>query len=132
MLVVDASVCVSMLLSGSEAPLVMDNELVAPPLLWSETVSALRELASRGVIAPAVEEAAIGALDRLAVERRAPAQLYTETWRVARELGWAKTYDAEYVALARLLGARLLTRDARLRRGARRLVRAVGPDEVAA
>jgi predicted nucleic acid-binding protein len=44
-----------------------------------------------------------------------------EAWRVADELGWAKTYDAEYIALAQLLRCRLVTRDERLRRGTERL-----------
>jgi integrase len=38
-----------------------------------------------------------------------------------REFGWAKTYGANYVALARLLDCRLVTLDARLRRGTARL-----------
>ena len=40
---------------------------------------------------------------------------------MADELGWARTYDAEYVALARLLDCRVVTADERLRRGADRL-----------
>ena len=45
----------------------------------------------------------------------------SKAWRVSDELGWAKTYDAEDVALARLLDCRVVTADARLRRGADRL-----------
>ena len=36
-------------------------------------------------------------------------------------LGWAKTYDAEYLALAALNGCRVVTVDGRLRRAADRL-----------
>jgi hypothetical protein len=42
-------------------------------------------------------------------------------WKLAEEFGWAKTYDAEYVALAKLNNCRLVTVDGRLRRGANRL-----------
>ena len=43
---------------------------------------------------------------------------------------WAKTYDAEYLALARLLRCRLLTLDGRLRRRAASVVEIVGPTEL--
>jgi hypothetical protein len=49
---------------------------------------------------------------------------------VADALGWAKTCDAEYVDLARLLRCRLVSIDARLPRGASRLVRVIGPGEL--
>jgi len=74
------------------------------------------------------------AFDRLltaAITRRADESLYVEARDVARVLGWKKTYDADYVALARKLDANLLSRDERLRRSAGRLVTVVGPDEVA-
>ena len=48
-------------------------------------------------------------------------------------LGWAKTYDAEYVALAQILDIPILTRDRRLARGgASRFVRLLGPMDLMA
>ena len=44
-------------------------------------------------------------------------------------VGWAKTYGAEYVALARLLGCTLFTSDERLRRGGAPVVDVVSPAE---
>lgn len=49
---------------------------------------------------------------------------------MADEFGWAKTYDAEYVALALLLKCRLVTVDARLRRATERLGITIGPTEL--
>ena len=43
------------------------------------------------------------------VELHLEAELGVEARRVASELGWAKTYDAEYVALAQMLGCQLVT-----------------------
>jgi len=46
---------------------------------------------------------------------------------LARSLGWAKTYDAEYIAVAQALACPLLTIDARLARGAGHVVEILGP-----
>ena len=45
-------------------------------------------------------------------------------------MGWAKTYDAEYLALAELLDCRFVTLDARLHRGAARLGFVLSPTEL--
>jgi predicted nucleic acid-binding protein len=57
---------------------------------------------------------ALEALESSPVKPRGHPRLGAEAWRLADELGWAKTYDAEYLALALLLEARLVTEDARL------------------
>lgn len=65
-----------------------------------------------------------------AIGERNPDGLGGEAWRIAEELGWAQTYGAEYVALAALLGCRLVTLDGRLRRGADRLGFVLTPTEL--
>lgn len=80
---------------------------------------------------PDVEANGIRArLTGLPIERRMPEDLHERAWSVAARLGWAKTYDAEYVALAEYAAITLLTLDARLRRGARRLVEVLGPTDL--
>lgn len=64
------------------------------------------------------------------VEIREPDGLTWAAWEVADELGWAKTYDAHYVALARLLGCKLVSVDERLLRGIARLGIALRPREL--
>lgn len=129
-LVVDASVAVYAALTDDGFDRLRAVDLVAPPLLWSEALSTLREHLWRGDISREQAEASRSSLLDAPIRRRAPRALYTEAWRIASELGWAKTYDAEYVALARLLGCRLLTLDGRLRRGAARLADVIGPTEL--
>ncbi len=129
MLVVDATVALAAA-SADNGLDYFDDELVAPPLMWSESRSVLHEMAWRGEIHPEDAIATCVRLERSRIGRRAPAKLGAEAWDLANELGWAKTYDAEYVALAGLLKCRLVTLDARLRRGAVRLGYVVGPDEV--
>jgi hypothetical protein len=58
-------------------------------------------------------------------------RLADEAWMVADRCGFAKVYDAATVALARVLGARLVTLDGRLARSpAARLATIVGPTDL--
>jgi predicted nucleic acid-binding protein len=67
---------------------------------------------------------------KLGITERRPDDLTSTAWQISHEFGWAKTYDAEYVALAKILGCRLVTFDGRLRRGADRLGFVVTPTEL--
>jgi len=49
---------------------------------------------------------------------------------IADRLGWTKTYDAEYLALARILKCRLLTTDSKLKSAASRIVAIIGPGDL--
>lgn len=130
MLVIDASVALSAALTRDGFQRLSGHELVAPPLLWSEVISTLHEHAWRQDISSEQARISLDTFRAAPIRRRAPRRLSREAWWVAEELGWAKTYDAEYVALARIAGCRLLTRDDRLRRGAVRVVDCIGPAEL--
>lgn len=130
MLVIDASAALHAAASVEGFARLQGLEPVAPPLMWSEAISVLHEAVWRGAASRELTWETRARLLSAPIGLRAPAQLLHEAWRIAEELGWAKTYDAEYVALARLLECRLLTADARLRRGARDLVAVIGPTEL--
>ncbi len=135
MLACDASLAVELLLDrvGEDGLAVLgEQELVAPPLLWSEVPSVLHELAFRGEISGGLSERALKRLlqQTVKISERRPPGLVMRAWQMAGELGWSKTYDAEYLALADLGGCRLLTLDMRLRRGADRLGSVLTPGEL--
>lgn len=130
MLAIDASVAVDLCLSPTGFDGLSGEDLVAPSLIRSESLSALHEMRWRGEIPDDMAELGLARRKEMPVRIEAPAELSDEAWRIAEEFGWAKTYDAEYVALARLLGCRLVTADARLRRGADRLGFVVTPTEL--
>lgn len=130
MLVVDASVAFSAARVDNGFARLRDAELMAPNLMWSEARSVLHDVMWRGELQ---ESDALAAFERLESAPITPVghpRLGRETWRIADELGWARTYDAEYIALASILGCRLVTLDGRLWRGARRLGFVVSPAEL--
>ena len=130
MLVLDASAALEACASPDGFRAFGGEELVAPPLLWSEARSVLHEAVWRGRWTAAQ---ALATLDRLEAGRiavRSHRRLSREAWRIADEFGWAKTSDAEYVALALLLRCRLVTLDGALQRAVARLGIVVGPTEL--
>jgi predicted nucleic acid-binding protein len=129
-LVVDASVAIA----ASHSPIgfarFKQHDLVAPQLLLVEASSVLHEMAWRDEI---TRERAQTVRDRVLaapISIRSPAKLVKSAWDLADEMGWAKTYDAQYVALARLLDCKLVTLDERLIRGIERLGLAMRPRDL--
>jgi indolepyruvate ferredoxin oxidoreductase alpha subunit len=128
-LVIDTSAALAACLSDG-FPHYRSERLVAPPLLWSELPSALHEAMWRGEVTTANASRTVERFERAPIRRRSHPRLVREAWRLADEFGWAKTDDAEFVALARLLRCRLVTLDERLVRATERLGFVIGPAEV--
>lgn len=130
MLVVDASVALRACGRDDGFRELRETHLIAPPLMWSEARSALHEATSRGELASADAEDALNRLEHCPVQVDSPPELGPHAWALADKLGWAKTYDAEYIALAALRTCRVVTLDGRLLRGAARLGLTVAPGEL--
>ena len=129
LLVLDSSVVLHACIAG-ELRLVADWRLLAPPLLWSEVTSALHEAQWRQDLTAPEASRARETFRTFPLHRDDPSDLRATAWDIADELGLAKTYDAEFLALARIRGCLLVTADARLRRAASRLGYVVDPVEV--
>ncbi|HTW42788.1 MAG TPA: type II toxin-antitoxin system VapC family toxin [Solirubrobacteraceae bacterium] len=130
MLVVDASVAVAACHTPVGFASLRGHELVAPQLMLIEASSVLHEMAWREEITKPRAKTMLGRLLKAPVKIRRPAGLIESAWRVADELGWAKTYDAQYVALAQILDCQLVSVDERLLRGVARLGIAIRPREL--
>lgn len=129
-LVIDASACLEICLSASGFDLFAGHRLVAPPLMRSEVLSALRSLDWRRTVSAELIQAALLRVANLPVELATGPDHVNRAWAIAARLGWAKTYDAEYLALAEALDIPLLTLDGRLQRGAAGIVRTLTPTEI--
>ncbi len=91
-----------------------EDEVVGPPLLYVETLSVIRRLASRGILS---EEEATGLVAEfldLNIPTPTPPGLYLRAYEMAARYGLSRVYDACYLALAELLSCNLLTLDQRL------------------
>jgi predicted nucleic acid-binding protein len=119
--VVDASVVVAALVDDGSAgewsagALRGRRSVAAPQLLAFEVANVLRRLATAGRLVDEVASLAHQDLLRLDLVLWPYLPLAEEAWRAR---GSVSVYDASYVALARLLGAPLLTLDERLARTA--------------
>jgi len=118
--VVDSSAVLHLASAGIEVP--AEHKLLAPTLLRSQTLSALHEAVQRGEILAGV------ALDRLARVGRMPIRLLGDAvlrrraWELADRLGWASTFNAEYVALTQLQADAFVTLDMELARSVEGIV----------
>lgn len=114
--VVDAGAVLHLASAGLE---VSDrHELLAPTLLRSQTLSALHEAVHRGELPADVAHERLARIGRMRIRLLGDAVLRRRAWELADKLGWASTYDAEYLALTQLQGDAFLTMDPDLRRRA--------------
>jgi predicted nucleic acid-binding protein len=99
-----------------------EHELLAPTLLRSQTLSALHEAVHRGEIGADEARLRLQRIGRKKIRLLGDAVLRRRAWEIADQLGWADTYDAEYVALTLLQGDAFVTMDAELARSVQGVV----------
>ena len=112
--VVDCGVVLHLASEGIEVP--AKHKLLAPTLLRSQTLSALHEAVHRGELPPDVAHERLARIRALPIRLLGDAVLRRRAWDLAEQLGWAETYDAEYVALTQLQADAFVTLDADLAR----------------
>ena len=86
-----------------------EHELLAPTLLRSQTLSVLHEAVHRREIPADVALERLERIWAMPIRLLGDAVLRRKAWKLADELGWAETYDAEYVALTQLQADALVT-----------------------
>lgn len=118
--VVDASAVLQ--LAGAGIEVSAEHELLAPTLLRSQTLSALHEAVQRGELPAEVARDRLARVGRMPIRLLGDAVLRRRAWEVADRLGWASTYDAEYVALTLLQADAFVTLDGELARSVEGIV----------
>jgi predicted nucleic acid-binding protein len=124
--VVDTSVVLHLVAEEIAVP--KKHQLLAPTLLRSEVLSALHEAVHRGEVSADVARDRLARFNRMPIRLLGDAVLRRWAWEVADRLGWASTYDAEYVALTQLQAEAFITMDAKLARSVKALVTTASVD----
>jgi predicted nucleic acid-binding protein len=101
-------------LAAEELEVADEHELLAPTLLRSQTLSALHEAVQRSELPADVARERLARIGRMPIRLLGDAVLRRRAWELADQLGWASTYDAEYVALTQLQADAFVTLDAEL------------------
>jgi predicted nucleic acid-binding protein len=126
--VVDASAVLH--LASAKVDVAGGHKLLAPTLLRSQTLSALHEAVQRGEIPADVARARLARIGRMPIRLLGDGVLRRRAWDVADRLGWASTYQAEYVALTLLQADAFITLDAELARTLEGIVATASIDEL--
>jgi indolepyruvate ferredoxin oxidoreductase alpha subunit len=98
-------------IAAGEVDVAAEHTLLAPTLVRSQALSALYEAARRGEISSAQGLERVTRINSLKVRFLGDKVLQRTAWRVADQLGWENTYEAEFVALTQLQADSFVTSD---------------------
>jgi predicted nucleic acid-binding protein len=118
--VVDAGAVLHLASAGVEVS--GAHELLAPTLLRSQTLSVLHAAVQLGELPADLARDHLSRIGRMKIRLLGDAVLRRRAWDLADQLGWASTYDAEYVALTQLQADAFVTLDAKLARSVEGIV----------
>jgi predicted nucleic acid-binding protein len=99
---------------AGEVEVAAGHKLVAPTLVRSQALAALYESARRGEISAAEGIERVTRINSLKIRFLGDKVLQRTAWRVADQLGWETTFDAEFVALTQLQADVFVTSDGEL------------------
>lgn len=97
-------------------------------MLRSQLLAALYQAVGRGELTKQDASRRLDHVRGLWIRLLGDRVLQNTAWKVADQLGWPDTYDAEYVALTQLQGDALVTLDERLAAAVKDLVTVAAVD----
>lgn len=107
-----------------------DHQLVAPTLIRSQMLSSLYRQVRLGELDRAEADARMDHFRSMRPRLLGDRVLQRVAWRIAEQLGWDDTLDAEYVALTQLQADSLVTLDDNLATAVGDLVVVASIDEL--
>ena len=113
---------VALRLAKNQAEIRDEHQILAPTLVRSQVLSLLFQAVRRGEMTKKDADQQLNYLRGLRIRLLGDRVLQNVAWKVADQLGWADTFDAEYVALTQLQADALITLDDRLAHAVKGLV----------
>jgi predicted nucleic acid-binding protein len=118
--VIGPDVAVRLAQNGASVP--AHHQLLAPALIRSQLLSRLYQSVRNGEITKRDAERQLDHVRSLRLRLLGDRVLQSVAWKIADQLGWPGTFDAEYLALTQLQADAFVTLDKRLIRAARGIV----------
>jgi predicted nucleic acid-binding protein len=115
-------------LAQERAVIPAEHQLLAPTLLRSQLLSLLYRAVRQEEITKQEADAQLNYMRRLRIRLLGDRVLQNVAWKIADQLGWPDTLDAEYVALTQLQADALVTLNAAFAAAVKGIV-AVAPFE---
>jgi len=101
-------------IAAGEIEVAPEHQLLAPTLVRSQALAALYEAARRGEISAGDGLERVTRINSLKVRFLGDKVLQRTAWRIADQLGWETTCQAEFVALTQLQADAFVTSDREL------------------
>jgi predicted nucleic acid-binding protein len=114
---------VALRLAHEEAMIPDEHQILAPTLLRSQLLTLFYQAVRRGEMTKKDAERQLNYVRGLRIRLLGDRTLQSIAWKVADQLGWPDTFDAEYVALTQLQADAFITLDAELAHAVKDLVR---------
>jgi predicted nucleic acid-binding protein len=109
-------------LAQDEVVIPDEHQLLAPTLLRSQMLSLLYRAVRHGAMAKKDADRQLNYVRALRIRLLGDRVLQSVAWKVADQLGWPDTFEAEYVALTQLQADAFVTLDAELASAVKGLV----------
>ena len=107
---------VALRLAREQTAVRAEHSLVAPTLLRSQVLSLLYRAVAAGELSRQEADRQLDHVRGLRIRLLGDRVSQRVAWKVAAQLGWSDTFDAEYVAVTQLQAEALVTLDPRLAR----------------
>jgi predicted nucleic acid-binding protein len=113
---------VALRLARDETVIPIGHLVLAPTLLRSQLLTILYQAVRNGEMSKKDAERALTFVRGLRIRLLGDRALQNAAWKVADQLGWPDTFEAEYVALTQLQADAFITLDTELAHAAKDLV----------